>query len=209
MIGIGGACFLVGIAFGIVLFACIRNKDKFIWGKMLSRNRRLNFESDNEKCTQYEMRNTKLDAYPKNNEYDYIKETTPNRPSTPPLTKLNPSSLPGKVTDSPVLSKYTKTGKTHNRSMSSGGQFPISFTIADSPSRHSPVPESPVRKNMRNTFHVEEGVSNNERQKYGKNIVSKQLSREYPMTFNDTTPYHCYHSKTSSLDGWSSPTAGK
>ena len=203
-IGIGGACFIAGIAFGIVVFACIRNKDKFIWGKMLSRNRRLNFDNDDEKCNnQYEMCNTKNDDFQKNNGYEYTKETTP-RPSTPPLTKLNPTSQPGKVTDSPILSKYTTTaGKTHNRSMSSGGRFPMSFPIIDTPPHHSPVPESPVRKNIRNTFHIEEGVSNNERQKYGKNIVSKQLSREYPMSYSDGSPY--FHAKTNSLDGWSSP----
>ena len=204
MIGIGAVCFLVGIAFGIVTFACLRNKDKFIWGKMLSRNRRLNFSEDHEKCNgQYEMCTTKGSEYEKNNAFDYAKDHTP-RPSTPPLTKLNPTgSMPGGITDSPVLSKYTPTGRQgHARSFSSGGQFPLP-TLADTPTRHSPVPESPIRKNLRNTFHLEEGVSNSDRQRYGKNVVSKQLSREYPMTNGDANHHHVKtHSFDLNVDGW-------
>ena len=203
IIGIGAACFLAGIAFGVVVFACLRNKDKFIWGKMLSRNRRLNFDEEEPKYNRYEMYPTKGDEYEKNNAFDYVKDSTP-RPSTPPLTKLNPTTQPGRVTDSPVLSKYTKTGRGHNRSLSSGGQFPVSFPNPHETSGyHSPVPESPIRKNIRNTFHIEEGVSNIDRQRFGKNVVSKQLSREYPMTMNDSSTH--FHSNSLDLDGWKAP----
>lgn len=211
LIGISGACFLAGVAFGIVIFACLRNKDKFIWGKMLSRNRRLNFSEDNEKyCNgDYEMYPTKIDEYEKNNAHDFVKDSTP-RPSTPPLSKLDPTSQPGKVTDSPVLSKYTPTGKSsHNRSFSSGGmQFPPMPVLLPTESSCSPVPDSPIRNNMRNTYHIEEGVSNVDRQKYGKNVVSKQLSREYPMAYNDATMNgSTFHAKTNSLDlsNWKPP----
>ena len=210
--GVGGAGLVVGIALGMILFACLRNKDKFIWGKLLSRNRRLNFNEDHDKHISYnnntyEMQEKTMDIE-KNNLGDYEKPLL-GRPSTPPLTKNNPATQPGM--ESPVLSKYTKTGKTHNRSLSSGGQFPLpplgpppSFETCTS-GHHSPVPESPISKNTRYTYHVEEGVSNSDRQKWGKNMVSKQLSREYPVTASENSGFFHSHSNSLDLGGWKAP----
>ena len=194
--GCGGL--IVGIAVGLVLFALIRNRNKFIWYKLCSRRSRYNFDDKTEEP--YEMgrvNNEKpVESNSKKNNYvEYSK--VPPRPSTPPLSKLNPSSQPGKVTDSPVLTKYSKTGKTHNRSMSSGGQFPpiVGITGYEPSPFYSPVHETSMRGNIRQTFHVEETISNTDRQKYGKNMVSKQLSREYPIM--DT---NSHHAKSGSLD---------
>ena len=182
----GGGGLIVGVVLGLILFALIRNKDKFCWGRFLSRRQRYNFDDDEK---QYEM--PTLIKTERNNA-DYTKSF--QRSSTPPLSKLGqPTSMtPEKVTDSPILSKYTNTGKTHNRSMSSGGQI-LPFTI---PTNGTSTPlSSPMGPNLRKTFHVEEPVTNTQRQKYGKNVVGRQLSKEYPMN-----PNGGYHMKTNSLD---------
>jgi hypothetical protein len=186
---------IVGIVIGFLLFAVIRNKDKFCWGKYLSRRRRYDFNDEESKT--YELPN------------NYSKVTQFERSSTPPLSKLNPipNITPQKVTDSPILTKYANTKKHHSRSLSSGGQLPMFPMAAPAPTYGtppaiklgSPVLTSPmVGSNLRKTFHVEQPITNSERQRYGKNMIERQLSKEYPM---DATPgSNSFHMKTFSLD---------
>lgn len=183
----GGGGLTIGIVIGLILFALMKNKDKFCWGKFFSRRRRYNY-NDDEGQNKYEMTYYKVDR----NNAEYSKGF--QRSSTPPLSKNQPpSNVIDKVQESPVLSKYTSTGnKTHNRSLSSGGPIVLPFSLPNPTS--SPL-SSPMGPNLRKTFHVEEPVKNTERQKYGKNVVGRQLSKEYPM--NSTGSFHM---KTSSLD---------
>uniref|UniRef100_A0A1X7V831 Sema domain-containing protein n=1 Tax=Amphimedon queenslandica TaxID=400682 RepID=A0A1X7V831_AMPQE len=195
--GAGGLT--VGIVVGVLLFALIRNKNRFCWGKFLSRNRRCHWDDDGEKGS-YELGPTKPDYPPKNNAHDYCK--VPVRSTTPPLSKLNPTP---KITDSPVLTKYTNTGsgRRHNRSMSHGGQFLPNG--AHHPVAGSPIAGSPMGNNLRTTFHVDEPVPNPEYEKYGHNMIGRQISREYPMIMPMVTPNRMvappfHHAKTNSLD---------
>ena len=180
---------------GLICFALIRNKDRFCWGKFFSRRNGYNY--DEEKIDDdYEMTQTHKMPDTRNNSYSKV----PQRPSTPPLTKLNPTLANGgpshKVTDSPVLSKYSNPERTHSRSMSSGGQFiPTLFPV---PTNGTTL--SPIGSNLRHTFHVEEPVNNSQRQKFGKNMVGRQLSKEYPMTTSFHAHTNGYHVKTGSLD---------
>lgn len=189
--GIGGL--ILGVVIGVLLFALIRNKNRFRWGKFLSRRQRYDFDGE-KGTTSYELSPTKLDQ--KNNSVEYSK--VPQRSSTPPLSKLNPNGVPLKVTDSPVLTKYSNTGRRHNRSMSSGCPVPH-FIPTNGTS--TPLASSPMGPNLRTTFHVEEPVPNTQYQKYGHNMVGRQFSREYPMS--SFAPNHVTtgcHMKTNSLD---------
>ena len=189
----------MGVVIGLLLFALVRNRNKYLWGKLLSRNNHYDFSEGEEKIQrQYETNNNMELKTVYNNTLECNGKLPPARPSTPPLTKLNPTSgsqLPHKVTDSPVLSKYSNTDRKHNRSMSSGGSFAFpGFEPITAP----PVVGSPMGNNLRETYYIEESVSNNERQKYGKNVVGRQLSKEYPMSVGPSI--NGTHSKSHSLD---------
>ena len=178
---------------GFLLFALIRNKNRFRWGKFLSRRNRYRYDDDGEKGS-YELEPAKPDYCQKNNAQEYSK--VPQRSTTPPLSKLNPT--PNKITDSPVLTKYTNTGsgRRHNRSLSHGGQF------LPSNGTHHPVSSSPMGNNLRTTFHVDEPVPNPEYEKYGHNMIGRQISKEYPMVTPNmmVVPPFPHHAKTNSLD---------
>lgn len=190
--GAGGL--IVGVVVGFLLFALLRNKNRFCWGKFIpSRRRRYHYDDDQEKGVTYELSVKHGDYQHKNNATEYTK--VPQRSTTPPLTKLNPA--PNKITDSPVLSKYTNTGRTHNRSRSFGGQFLPSNGITP-----HPVSNTPMGSNLRATFHVDEPVPNAEYEKYGHNMVGRQLSKEYPMVTPNRMVVGSFphHVKTNSLD---------
>lgn len=181
--GVGGL--VVGIFFGIVLFALIRNRHNFIWSP---RNRRGDYavSYDNGKEPRSNGAAEKADSWLNNSEYS----KPANRPSTPPLTKLNPTSTPSlsRVTDSPVLTKYQKD-RGHSRSQSSGGMNP--FTTYN----------NHADPNLKTTVVVEEKVTNRDRERFGHNMVSRQISKEYPMT-NTPARYTTveYHARSGSLD---------
>lgn len=170
---------IVGLVLGLLLFAAIRNREKFLWWHCLSR-RRYDFTSQDKEDLYF-------GASSDSNQNNYTKPPPP-RPTTPPLTKLNPTTPQSrKITDSPILTKYTPTGR-HRRSCSSGG------FIAMQPSDQSFLHFN----NIKHTIHVEETVSNSDRQHYGKNIASRQISKDYPEQSRSTSVG--YHAKTSSLD---------
>ena len=174
---------IVGMVLGLLLFAAIRNREKFLWWHCLSR-RHYDGDSD-EKCEDYCIDFTKVPEQNINNA-----KPLPPRPTTPPLTKLNPTT-PLKITDSPVLTKYTSTSR-HRRSNSSGGSFNIQ--PADQACLHL--------NNVKHTVHVEESVSNSDRQRYGKNMISRQISKDYPMPSKETSV--SYRAQTNSL-GFTDP----
>ena len=185
----------MGVVIGLLLFALVRNRNKYLWGKLLSRNNHYDFSQGEEKIQrQYESNNSASMELKTmyNNAMECNGKVQPARPSTPPLTKLNPTnSQPRKVTDSPVLSKYSNTDRKHNRSMSSGGSYAFpGFEPITAPPMGSP--------NLRETYYIEESLSNFERQKYGKNFVGRQLSKEYPMSVGPSVTGT--HSKSHSLD---------
>ena len=171
---IGGL--IVGMVVGLLLFAAIRNREKFLWWHYLSR-RHCDDDSD-EKSDDYS-----IDKYINNNT-----KPLPPRPTTPPLTKLNPVTAPHamKITDSPILTKYTSTSR-HRRSNSSGGSLGVQ--VADQTCFHL--------NNVKHTMHVEESVSNNDRQRYGKNVISRQISKDYPMPSKESSV--SYQAQTNSL----------
>ena len=161
---------IVGVVVGLLLFAAVRNREKFVWWNYLSRR---HYDNDsNEKCDNFCVSPNKVyeTDMPVNNA-----KPLPPRPTTPPLTKLNPTSpQTKKITDSPVLTKYTTTPR-HRRSNSSGGSFAIQ--AADLASSHM--------NNVKHTVHVEESVSNSDRQRFGKNVISRQISQDYPVQMRD------------------------
>ena len=161
--GVGGL--IVGMVVGLLLFAAIRNREKFLWWHYLL-HRHCDSDSD-EKREDYciDLNTCKLPEQSINNF-----KPLPPRPTTPPLTKLNPTAPHTmKITDSPILTKYTSTSR-HRRSNSSGGSLGIQ--TADQAGLHL--------NNVKHTVHVEESVSNSDRQRYGKNMVSRQISKDYP-----------------------------
>ena len=153
---------IVGMVAGLLLFVAIRNREKFLWWHYIS-TRHCDGDS-NEKAEDYCINFSKMS----NNNA----KPPPPRPTTPPLTKLNPTTpQTRKITDSPVLTKYTSTTSRHRRSNSSGGSF--SIQIADPACSHL--------NNVKHTVPVEECISNSDRQRFGKNVLSRQVSKDYPM----------------------------
>ena len=148
---------MVGIFFGIVLFALIRNRHNFIWSP---RNRRGNYavSYENDKVPRSNGTAEKAESWMNNSEYS----KPANRPSTPPLTKLNPTSTPSlhRVTDSPVLTKYQHE-RGHSRSQSSGGLNP--FTTYN----------NHADPNLKTTVLVEEKITNRDRERFGQSQISK------------------------------------
>lgn len=188
MAGVGGL--VVGAALGIVFFAVLRNHKNFCWSP---RNRRGDYDVTEYKDQVYDDMPRKADNW-KNN---YEGGPPLPRPSTPQLTKLNPTGnhpIVVKVTDSPVLSKYRQSNG-HSRSHSSGGQNPV-FGAYENPAynNHHGNP------NLKSTVMVEEVVTNRDRVLFGPNVVGRQMSKEFPV---QSSPHHMkvgYHAKTGSLD---------